>query len=79
MQNGLIDGLASWQTDFRAAIGAMTLDEYRAFAKEKDLWWTPILPPAAVFESAQSRACGAITGEGDTLRISTPVRVSFHK
>jgi len=33
--NGLVDGLASWQIDFRTAIGAMTLDEFRAFAKEK--------------------------------------------
>ena len=43
------------------AIGAMTLDEFRAYAHKMDIWWAPVLSPEAVWTSAQAEACGAIT------------------
>ena len=73
---GVMHGLASWQTDFRTFVGARTLAEWRAFATKEDIWWVPILPPAAVFESAQAWASGALHGTGAQLQIISPVKIA---
>jgi crotonobetainyl-CoA:carnitine CoA-transferase CaiB-like acyl-CoA transferase len=69
--------MTHWDT-FRHAThtGARTLEEWREFASKEDIWWVPILPPAAVFESAQAWASGALEGTGAQLKITSPVKIT---
>ena len=51
-----------------------TLEEFRKFAEEKDVWWSPVITPKEVFLSEVASSTNAISGSGKDWSIQCPVQ-----
>lgn len=60
----VLDGLASATIYYRRVVESMTLEEWRAWADTKNVWWGPVLTPAEVPKSSQAFASGALVDHG---------------
>lgn len=60
----------------RKFIEGKTLAEFQAFAKEKDVWWSPVMTPKELLQSKVVSDANAISGEGQDWSIHCPVQTN---
>jgi hypothetical protein len=69
----IMRGLITWNLILEREMQSKTYEEFKVFAKEKDLWWAPVAGVEDVLRLTQARAVGAISA--DAQYIHCPVQL----